>query len=363
MDRKLRIGIIGCGGIAEAHANRYMQRQREVGDIEVVALCDIIPGKAEEFAKGMGIPNVNLYENHVEMLDKENLDGVSVCTYNREHARCTIDALNRGVNVVCEKPMSVTLDEAVAMCKAEKESGKILSIGFQPRFAPDMQQMKEIVRSGELGKVYYIQTGGGRRRGIPGDTFIKDSTAGLGAVGDIGCYSLDMVLDALNYPKPLTVTAFMSDYIGTNPDQYEEAADFSVDDFAAAFIRLEGGIIIDFRIAWAMNVDTPGDTVILGKEGGLRIPSDDCWNGDFCGDMTMYKTVNGDNIEYPIDRLPDDQRQSCWIGKIGSFVDAIKTGGPSPIPTSQIIINQAIIDAIVRSAKLGKEVEVVIPEI
>lgn len=363
MDRKVRIGIIGCGGIADAHANRYKKREREYGDVEIVALCDIAPHRAEGFGRIKDLPNARCYENHIEMLEKEDLDGVSVCTYNREHARCTIDALKHGVNVVCEKPMSVTLEEAVAMCKAEKESGKILSVGFQPRFASDMKQMKEIVRSGELGKVYYVQTGGGRRRGIPGYTFIEDSTAGIGAVGDIGCYSLDMVLDALNYPKPLTVTAFVSDYFGKNPNQYNEADRFSVDDFAAAFIRLEGGIIIDFRIAWAMNVDTPGDTIILGTEGGLRIPSDDCWNGDFKDDMTIYKTINGENIEYKIERMPADKKPHCWDGKIGSFVEAIKNGGPSPIPSSQILINQVIIDAMIKSAKLGKEVEVVIPEI
>ena len=72
------------------------------------------------------------------------------------------------------------------------------------------------------GEVYYIQTGGGRRRGIPGGTFIEQDTAGIGALADIGCYSLDMVLNAIGYPKPLTVSAYKSDFFGKNPEMYPE---------------------------------------------------------------------------------------------------------------------------------------------
>ena len=361
MAKKLKIGIIGCGGIAGAHAGSYNGIMRDYGDIEIVALADIVPGRAEEFKVRNGFDGARCYESHTEMLEKEELDGVSICTYNRQHAVCAIDALNKGVNVLIEKPMCVTIEEAIEMVKAEKASGMILSIGFQPRFDDQMILMKEIVRSGALGKVYYIQTGGGRRRGIPGSTFIEDATGGIGALGDIGCYALDMVLDAVGYPKPLTVTGYVSDWFGTNPAQYGEANRFSVDDFGAGFIRLEGGIILDFRIAWAMNVDTPGDTIILGTEGGLRIPSTDCWNGGF-GKMTLYKTVNGKSTEEIIEPRPIENDKGCFYNKCRSFIEAIQNGGKAPVPTSQIIINQAIIDGIVKSNKLGKEIEIEIPE-
>ena len=124
----------------------------------------------------------------------------------------------------------------------EKETGKILTVGFQPRYDGRMKKIKEIIQSGKLGKIYYIQTGGGRRRGIPGSTFIEKRYAGVGALADIGCYSLDMVLNAIGYPKPLTVSAVSYDYFGKNPKYTppEDAARFSVDDFCGAFIRLEG---------------------------------------------------------------------------------------------------------------------------
>ena len=359
--KKLKIGIIGTGWIAESHIQSYKQME----DVEVVAAADLIPGKAEKFMKRFGVEGVRFYPSHKELIDNEpDLDGVSVCTYNTQHAAPTIYALEHGLPVLLEKPFSVTLEEAEAICRAEKKSGKFVSVGFQPRFDANMQMIKKIVESGALGKIYYIQTGGGRRRGIPGSTFIEKSTGGIGALGDIGCYSLDMVLNAIGYPKPLTVSGYISDFFGKNP-KYNgaDAARFSVDDFAAAFIRLEGGIILDFRIAWAMHVNTPGDTIIFGTEGALRIPSTDCWNGSVGGPMTLYHDVAGAQVDTVIPILQNTGKGGLFDKKIRSFLDAIRTNGPAPVPTSQILYNQAIIDGINKSAALGKEIEIEFHEI
>ncbi len=363
--KKFKVGIIGCGWIAEAHLLSYLR----MDDVEVVAGADLIPGKARAFFdKYEGCENVRCYNSHTELLAAEkDLDAVSVCTYNCQHAPCAIDALKAGVNVLLEKPMCVTMEEAKAIVAAEKESGKILSIGFQPRFARNMQMIKKIVDSGVLGKIYYIQTGGGRRAGIPtpfGTTFIEKDTGGLGALGDIGCYSLDMVLRAIGYPKPLTVSGYTSDFFGTDPAFYanrgghaEYAEKFGVDDFAAAFIRLEGDIVISFRIAWAMNFDTSGDTLIYGTKSGLRIPSTECWNGTLDKPMTLYQTIAGQQVETVIPLIPDDQ--NLWALKCRSFLDATVTeGAKAPVSTDEILYNQAILSAIAESAKLGREVKV-----
>ncbi|MBE6608278.1 MAG: Gfo/Idh/MocA family oxidoreductase [Ruminococcaceae bacterium] len=368
--KKIKVGIIGTGWIAEAHAIEY----KKMPDVELVALADLIPGKAEKFKETWGLEGARCYLSGHEMLENEELDAVSICTYNRQHAPCAIDALEHGVNVMLEKPFCVTTEEAVDVIRAEKKSGKILSIGFQPRFNPNMRLIKQIVQSGQLGKIYYIQTGGGRRRGIPtpfGTTFIEDATAGIGAMADIGCYSLDMVLNALGYPKPLTVSGFTTDYFGKNPEYWtvegkpaNYADIFGVDDFAGGLIRLEGGIILDFRIAWAMNLDTSGDTIIMGTKGSLRIPSTECWNGSIGGPLKIYHDVESTRIgvatEIPMQKsLPEGE----FYHKLRSFLDAVKEGGKAPVPSSEILYNQAIIDHIVKSSKLGREVEVVIPEI
>ena len=368
--KKLRIGIIGTGWIADAHIVNY----KKMPDVEIVAGADLIEGKAEAFFKKHEVEGVKCYRSHKEMLDDESLklDAVSVCTYNMTHAECTIYALDKGVNVLLEKPMCVTTEEAVEILRAEKRSGKVLSIGFQPRFDPNMKMVKAVVESGVLGQIYYIQTGGGRRRGIPtpfGTTFIEKETAGIGALGDIGCYSLDVVLNAIGYPKPLTVTGYKSAFFGKDPNysgyredkRAEYAKKFSVDDFAAGFVRLEGGIILDFRIAWAMNLDTSGDTIIMGTKGSLRIPSTECWNGTIGGPLKVYSEVGGEQVETEIPMKESDV--NCFEVKVRSFLDAIKNGGKAPVPASQILYNQAILDGICKSAELGHEIEIEIPEV
>lgn len=363
--KKARIAIIGTGWIAESH----IAALKKMEDVEIVALADLIPGKAETFAKKFGIEGAKFYLSDEELIaaEKDNLDCVSICTYNTQHAPCAIHALDAGLHVLLEKPFTVTLDEAIEVMKAEKRSGKILTIGFQPRMSENMQMIKKIVESGELGKIYYIQAGGGRRRGIPtpfGTTFIEKETGGIGAMGDIGCYSLDMLLNAVGYPKPLTVTGYTSAFFGKDPAYYpnhpEYAEKFGVEDFAAGFIRLEGGIMLDFRISWAMNMDTCGDALILGTKGGLRIPSTDCWNGEFKTPLKIYKTIGDQTLEYEVPMKP---AADFFYKKMRSFIDAVKNGGEATVPSSQIVINQAIIDGIVKSAELGKEIEINIPEI
>lgn len=360
---KVKVGIIGTGWIAEEHVRCF----KKMPDVEIVAAADLVPGKAEKFCKTNGIESTRCYESGHAMLEAEELDAVSICTYNCQHAPCAIDALEHGVHVMLEKPFTVTLDEAVEVMRAEKKSGKILTIGFQPRMSVNMKRIKQIVDSGELGKIYYIQSGGGRRVGIPtpyGTTFIDKETGGIGAMGDIGCYSLDMLLNAVGYPKPLTVTGYTSDFFGKDPNYYpghpEYADVFGVDDFAAGFVRLEGGIMLDFRISWAMHMDTAGDALILGTKGGLKIPSTECWNGDFDKPLKIYKTIAG---KQTCTEIPLDPSGDLFYEKLRSFVNAVKNGGTATVPSSQILYNQAIIDGIVKSNAVGHEIEVEIPEI
>ncbi len=364
MSRKLKIAIIGTGWIAGAHARDY----KFLPDVEIVAVADLVPGKAEAFLEKWGMEGVRVYPNHKELLAAEkDLDGVSICTYNSQHAVCTIDALRAGVNVLLEKPMCTSMEEAVAIMRAEKESGKVLTIGFQPRHDPNVVKIREIVESGELGDVYYIQTGGGRRHGIPtpfGTTFIQKDTGVIGATADIGCYTLDMVLQAIGYPKPLTVSGYSSSFFGRNTHYYEldgkpaDYADlFGVEDFSAAFIRLEGGIVLDFRIAWAMNMD-PMDTYIIGTKGGLKIPA----NAIGVEPMQLFHEVAGCQVKTEIPVLPQSEHGEFYC-KLRSFANAIKSGGPAPVSTSQVIYNQAIINGILESAEKGEEIKITIPEI
>jgi predicted dehydrogenase len=338
------------------------------GDVEVVAACDIVPGKAREFLDKYELTKAPDFESCHEMLKAVEMDGVSVCTYNTTHAECVIAALEAGVHVLCEKPMSFTLREAADMVVASKKAKKILTIGFQPRYDFWRKKVDSIIASGALGKVYYIQSGGGRRRGIPSGTFVDKEKAGYGCLGDIGCYSIDECLHAVGYPKPLTVSAVATNYFGTNPKYWPDPENFSVDDFSVALVRMEGDVTFIFKQSWAMHADSLGDTLWLGTEGAIKVKNSfDELNKP--SRVMYYTDVDGNQVDsavlasYPFDAYMAPAEGDIFYAKMRAFVDAVKTNGPAPVPGEEILHNQAILDGIYRSALSGSEVEIDIPNI
>src|SRR5690606_5551115 len=187
-------------------------------------------------------------------------------------------------------------------------------------------------------------------------------------MADIGCYSLDMALNALGYPKPLTVSAMTSNYFGASPKHSRgwKPEEFEVEDFGAALIRLEGDLTLLFKISWAMHMDTLGATFFLGTEAGLKCtPADGgnwggVWDGGV-GSITLYHDIEGEPTHAPIPLKP--RERNIFTEKVRAFVEAVASGGPAPIPGSQILHNQAIIDGALRSAAAKREVEIEIPEI
>ncbi|MCL2059746.1 MAG: Gfo/Idh/MocA family oxidoreductase [Oscillospiraceae bacterium] len=366
--KKIRIGVVGTGGIARDHMKHYVT----FDDVEIVGACDIAPGKARAFLDKYDLPNVPAFNSVAELIKNVEMDGASVCTYNTTHAECAVALLEAGIHVLCEKPMSFTLQGAVDMVRASRKSGKFLTIGFQPRYSFMRRKVDAIIESGALGKIYYVQSGGGRRRGIPFGTFVDKEKAGYGCLGDIGCYAIDECLHAIRYPKPLTVSAIATNHFGTNPKYYLGADKFDVDDFSVALVRLEGDVTFVFKDSWAMHADTLGDTLWLGTEGAIKLTSGKKEHN--MPSRVMYFTdINGQHIDsvvwpnIPMDGYLCDVELErpidMWFGKMRGFVDAVISNGPAPVPGEEILFNQAICDGIYRSSKLKKEVEIDIPAI
>jgi predicted dehydrogenase len=359
MSKKLRIGIIGTGGIAKAHISAY----KKLDYVEIVGVADVIPGKASAFAQKEGLTEAASFDSHTGLLHLD-LDGVSICTPNVSHHVTTVDSLRSGKNVLLEKPMSVTLQEGIEMTQAANESGKMLTLGFQPRYDPNMKLLKTIVQSGRLGNVYYVETGGGRRRGMPGGTFISKQLAGAGAMADIGCYSLDMALNTLGYPRPLTVSAFTSNHFGTNSLYHPEASKFEVEDFGVAMVRFENDLVLQFKISWAMHMDTLGATMFLGTDAGLKVtpagagPWSGVWDGSV-GSITLFHDEFGGHTATPVPLV--EHNLNLFDQKVHDFAEAVREGRPAPIPGEQILIQQAIIDGVLRSAAARREVSVELP--
>jgi predicted dehydrogenase len=351
--KPLKIGLIGTGGIAQTH----MRALAKTDQIEVVAVCDIVEEKAVRTAETYGVPNV--FVDYQDLLAMDEIEAVSVCTWNQAHCGPTVDALHAGKHVLVEKPMAATLVDATAMTKAAKETGLVLMVGVQPRFGYARKTAKAIVDAGTLGDIYYAEAVACRRCGIPGGSFIKAETAGIGTVADIGVYALDEVLHLMGHPKPVAVSGIANNLLGKaykpidGAVQWAEAwapEDLSVEDFGVATVRFENGALLVFKTAWIMHMDSLGSNLILGTKAGLKM-----------NPLTLFTHDYSRLVD--ITPQPGSKDGDLFLAKNMAFAEAIWEGKPSPVPAEEMLITNVIIQGLIDSAAAGREVEVSVPEL
>jgi len=359
---KVRVAVVGTGGIA----NYHMQVYSAIKDIQVVAACDIIKEKAVQFAERWNIPKKNVFTSYNKMLEMDRIDTVSVCTYNMAHRRPTVAALEAGKHVLCEKPMAATLADATAMVRAAKKSGKILHIAIHSRFQPHIVMAQKIVKAGILGDVYYCESVGCRRRGTPGGTFIHKKTAGFGAIVDIGVYNMHDTLVVLGYPTPERVSAFSCDYIARATPGLES---MDVEEFGAAWVRFTDGSIMVFKISWAVHANSLGGNFFLGKKAGMSLGGPEVYADSVPKKLEALAKAEGctlkvDTVNDMVNvRIQDLKPVNVWDAQVRAFIDAVRKGGPSPILPEKVLLTNVIMDGIARSARSGREVAVKVPEI
>ena len=163
--RKLKVGIVGCGGIANG---KHLPSMKKNGNFEIVALCDLIVERAEKAREEYGTEDARVYTDYAEMLKEEkDIEAVYVLTPNSVHAPVSIAAMEAGKHVMCEKPMAKTYAEAKAMVETSERTGKILTIGYQSRYRGDSAYLKQACENGDLGEIYYAKAHAVRRRAVP----------------------------------------------------------------------------------------------------------------------------------------------------------------------------------------------------
>ena len=273
MAKLIKVGIIGCGGIANG---KHMPSLAKVTDCEMVAFCDIIPERAEKAAKEFGAEGAKVYTDYRELLKDETIDVVHVCTPNRSHSFITVDALEAGKHVMCEKPMAINSAEAKKMLDAAARTGKKLSIGYQSRFRPDAQYMKEEAEAGTFGEIYYAKATAIRRRAVPTwGVFLNEYEQGGGPLIDIGTHALDLTLWMMNNYKPKYCVGTTYHKLNNDTDQANmwgnwDPEKFTVEDSAFGFIVMENGATIVLESAWALNSLDVREAVtsVCGTKGG-----------------------------------------------------------------------------------------------
>ena len=199
-EKTVRIGIIGCGGIANG---KHMPSLRQIPGVQMVAFCDIIEERARKAKQDYGTPDAAVYTDYRKLLEDKTIDVVHVCTPNRAHSFITVDALHAGKHVMCEKPMAINAAEAKKMLEAAKETGKLLTIGYQSRQRADAQYMKQECLAGTFGDIYYAKATAIRRRAVPTwGVFLNEYEQGGGPLIDIGTHALDLTLWMMDNYKP-----------------------------------------------------------------------------------------------------------------------------------------------------------------
>ncbi|MBU8688557.1 Gfo/Idh/MocA family oxidoreductase [Priestia megaterium] len=332
---KVKIGVIGCGSIAQ---HRHLPEYKMNEQVELVAVCDINTERANSVAQQYG---VKAYTNYEELLVSGTVEAVSVCTPNYLHAPISVAALNSGVHVLCEKPMATSEEEAKAMIEAAKTNGKKLMIGHNQRFVASHQKARELIEKGEIGKIYSFRTafghGGPEGWSVDGKDswFFKKDEAFIGAMGDLGVHKTDMLRYILN-EEIVEVGAFVE----------SNAKDFAnVDDNAVCVLKTESGIIGTLAASWAYNGKEDNSTIVYGEKGILRLEDDPTYSL-----VAQYAT--GEVVNYELGKIQsNDEGGQSNSHVIEQFVDAVVEDKESPVPGEEGLKSLAVILAALKSSQ------------
>ena len=353
MAEKLRIGIIGSGGIAQGC---HMRGYASMPDLcEMVAVCDVNPETAQAAAEKYSVAKT--YTDYRQMLANEGLDAVSVATPNAFHMQPTIDSLHAGVHVLCEKPLAMNAAEARKMCSAARDTGKILQVALQQRFTGSARFMKQFIDAGSMGDIYYARAQALRRRGVPHwGVFIDKEKQGGGPLIDIGVHILDMTLFLMGYPKPVVASGKTWDMLGKNPEIVNPWGDydrskFTVEDFAVGLIKFDNGAVVVLESSFMANIDgDPFQTQLMGTKAGAIVKG---WGEN---PIEIFTESNRQLFNMKPTNVP--QVESAHVDEVKAFVDAIIHGKPSPVPGENGLILNAIFDALYKSSETGREEQV-----
>jgi len=355
---KLRIGIIGAGSLSDVHIQAY---RRNPG-VDVVAICDKNIAYSRAKAEKFNIPRQ--YENTTDLISQNDIDAVSIITWNNTHMPLAVAALNAGKHVLCEKPTALNAAEALLMQKAAKDNNKLLMIGFVRRFAERVALAKQMIVSGDIGDIYYIKTEYLRRAGNPGGWFTDKKLSGGGPLLDLGVHMIDQGLWFMGDAKPVSVFGQVGNKVGprknvkglcggfltgyTAVDNGIKSNQEGVEDFATALIRFDNGAIMQVCTSWTMHIKADRvNTEVHGSRGGLLVDPG----------LELYTESHNYIKEASLTTNIDPDFEAAFNAEISHFVDCIRNKTACISHSDDGVKVMAVIDAIYESAEVGESVK------
>jgi predicted dehydrogenase len=370
--KKLKVGIIGCGFIANG---KHLPSLARMEDVEVVAFCDLIIEKAQTSAKKYGTPDALICLDYHDVFARQDIDVIHVCTPNSSHAEITVAALKSGKHVMCEKPMAKTAAEAKAMLDAANLTGKKLTIGYQNRFREDSLFMKSLCESGDLGEVYFAKAFATRRRGVPTwGVFMDKEKQGGGPLIDLATHALDLTLWMMQNYEPVTVLGSTFDKIAkigspANIMGPWDPAKYEVEDSAFGLVKFKNGATVMVEASWALNmiVSNEAMTLLCGTKGGADMfpPTGPIVRtSDFQAASSYHVRVNGErngklyiqNYSMGASFLGDGGKAEDFSGgtkEMQTWINAVRGLGELVVRPEQAYMVTCILEAIYKSASSG----------
>ncbi|MCL1796058.1 MAG: Gfo/Idh/MocA family oxidoreductase, partial [Clostridia bacterium] len=334
---------------------------KAIKDVEMVAFCDLVEQRAVDAKRVYGAEGAKVYTDYRELLQDSGIDIVHVLTPNRSHADISIDALNAGKHVMCEKPMAKTAADARRMVEAAKKTGKKLTVGYQNRYKPETAFLKRVVERGDLGEIYFAKSPAIRRRGTPTwGVFLNEYEQGGGPLIDIGTHSLDATLYLMNNYRPRMVVGTKYKKL-LNPDcgnpwgPWDEAKN-TVEDAAFGFIVMENGATIMLESSWALNTIEPiqeGSVTLCGDKAGAQIRNNKLSiNKDEFGKLVdIYPDLKAGGVAFF-----DGVEETPGITEARLWTDAVRNGTDPVVLPEQACVVSEILEAIYESAETGKPI-------
>ncbi len=345
MAKKVRVGIIGSGGIARA---AHMPAYAKDPDCEIVVVCDVSEKARKAAAEKFGVSRA--VEDYREVAADPEIDAVSVCTPNFMHRDPTVACLEAGKHVIVEKPIATNAAEGADMVRAAKKADRILAVGLHFRYNPSVEALRRFADQGGFGDVYFTRVHALRRRGIPSwGVFGDKEKQGGGPLIDIGVHMLYAAMYVIDFPRPLSVsgatwTKFGDREPGVGQFGAWDHKNFTVEDYAAALVRLEGGAALNIESSFCMNNTGGMNFWVMGDRGGAQFSP-----------CTIYREEAGTLTDATPGWLP---KVDCHEREIVDFLAAVRGEGEVGVTGEQGLMITQILDGVYKSAEAGGEVEV-----
>lgn len=353
MSSTIRVGVIGTGIIGKKHLNDY----KNTPGIEIVAIADVNEQVLKETQKMFNVPYA--YKDFRDLLKRDDIDAVDVCVHNNLHAPITIEALKAGKHVYVEKPIAATYADAKAMIDTAREYKRMLHVQMDSVFSIESRLAKSLISEGRLGEIYFARATFHRRRGRPyvdgyaTPPFVQKYWAGGGAMLDVGVYPIAQILYLMNTPKIEKVKGKVYQKVPMNEKRRQES-NYDVEEFATGVVQLEKDIMMDFAIAWAVNLDSFEGSYILGFLGGIRLNPFGFFT--IMGDADGSVAFDLKSLDYRRHQLYPNE--DAYDSSFHHWVAALQ-GRVTLLPTAELALQHVIIaEGTYLSSKLGREVTV-----